>query len=43
MLNQNQRNAKESILKMLVKDRLDIKNPTEGKVEFKTFYVSRET
>jgi len=43
MLNQNQKNAKGSTLKMLVKDRLDTKSLIEGKVEFKTFYVSRET
>jgi hypothetical protein len=43
MLNQNQKNAKESTLKTLVKDRLDTKSPIEGKVELKTFYVSRKT
>ena len=43
MLNQNQKNAKVSIQKMLVEDRLVTKSPTEGKVELKTFYVSRKT
>jgi len=43
MLNRNQRNAKAYTLKTLVKDRLDTKSPTEGKVELKTFYVSRKT
>ncbi len=44
MLNQNAKKDQVSIQKMLVEDRLVTKSPTEGKVEFKTFYgISRKT